>query len=143
MTYCDSLHGLRMDKIDGHAIRAVLDPIWAEKPETASRLRGRIERILDAAKAEGLREGDNPAAWKGNLSTRYSPKGKLREVQHHPRSRGPRSPASWPSCAGVMASPRLALNSSCSPSPGRRRRAGRAGRNSTGTPSAGPSPRCA
>jgi integrase len=83
MTYCDSLHGLRMDKIDGHAIRAVLDPIWAAKPETASRLRGRIERILDAAKAEGLREGDNPAAWKGNLGTRYSPKSKLREVRHH------------------------------------------------------------
>jgi len=83
MTYCDSLHGLRMDKIDGHAIRAVLDPIWAAKPETASRLRGRLERILDAAKAEGLREGDNPAAWKGNLDTRYSPKGKLREVKHH------------------------------------------------------------
>jgi integrase len=83
MRYCDGLHGLRMDKIDGHAIRAVLDPIWAAKPETASRLRGRIERILDAAKAEGLREGDNPAAWKGNLDTRYSPKGKLREVQHH------------------------------------------------------------
>jgi len=83
MTYCDSLHGLRMDKIDGHAIRTVLDPIWAAKPETASRLRGRIERILDAAKAEGLREGDNPAAWKGNLDTRYSPKGKLREVKHH------------------------------------------------------------
>jgi integrase len=83
MAYCDSLHGLRMDKIDGHAIRAVLDPIWAAKPETASRLRGRIERILDAAKAEGLRQGDNPAAWKGNLDTRYSPKSKLREVQHH------------------------------------------------------------
>jgi integrase len=83
MTYCDSLHGLRMNKIDGHAIRAVLDPIWKAKPETASRLRGRLERILDAAKAEGLREGDNPAAWKGNLDTRYSPKGKLREVRHH------------------------------------------------------------
>src|SRR5262249_1917208 len=38
---------------------------------------------LDAAKAEGLREGDNPAAWKGNLDTRYSAKGKLREVKHH------------------------------------------------------------
>jgi integrase len=83
MHYCDSLHGLSINKIDGHAIRAVLDPIWKAKPETASRLRGRIERILDAAKADGLREGDNPAVWKGNLDTRYSPKGKLREVKHH------------------------------------------------------------
>jgi len=83
MRYCDSLHGLRMDKIDGHAIRAVLDPIWQAKPETASRLRGRLERILDAAKADGLRQGDNPALWKGNLDTRYSPKSKLREVRHH------------------------------------------------------------
>ena len=83
MTYCDSLHPLRMDKIDGHAIRKVLDPIWQAKPETASRLRGRLERILDAAKADGLRQGDNPALWRGNLDTRYSPKGKLREVRHH------------------------------------------------------------
>jgi integrase len=83
MRYCDSLHGLRINKIDRHAIYAVLDPIWKAKPETASRLRGRIERILDATKAEGLRDGDNPAAWKGNLDTRYSPKGKLREVKHH------------------------------------------------------------
>ena len=83
MNYCRHLHGLHVDKIDGHAIRAVLDPIWQAKPETASRLRGRLERILDAAKADGLRQGDNPAAWKGNLDTRYSPKGKLREVKHH------------------------------------------------------------
>jgi integrase len=83
MRYCDSLHPLRLNKIDGHAIRAVLDPIWAAKPETASRLRGRLERILDAAKAEDLRQGDNPAAWKGNLDTRYSPKSKLRQVRHH------------------------------------------------------------
>src|SRR5215475_561455 len=96
MRYCDSLHPLRVNKIDGHAIRAVLDPIWKAKPETASRLRGRIERILDAAKAEGLREGDNPAAWKGNLDTRYSPKGKLREVKHH-------AALPWAKIPGLMA----------------------------------------
>ena len=83
MRYCDSLHRLHINKIDCHAIYAVLDPIWAEKPETASRLRGRIERILEAAKAEGLREGDNPAAWKGNLDMRYCAKRKLREVKQH------------------------------------------------------------
>ena len=44
-----------------------LTPIWTTKPETASRLRGRIERVLNAAKAERLRVGENPAAWRGHL----------------------------------------------------------------------------
>jgi len=43
----------------------VLDPIWNEKPETANRVRGRIERILDWAKGRGLRTGENPARWRG------------------------------------------------------------------------------
>ena len=46
---------------------SVLKPLWNEKPETASRLRGRIERVLDAAKAQGLRTGENPARWRGHL----------------------------------------------------------------------------
>jgi integrase len=83
MRYCDSLHALPINKVDGDAIRKVFDPIWVAKPETASRLRGRLERILDAAKADNLREGDNPATWVGNLNTRYSSKGKLRDVKHH------------------------------------------------------------
>jgi integrase len=45
-------------------IQAILNPIWHTIPETASRLRGRLENILDAARAKGLRRGDNPAAWK-------------------------------------------------------------------------------
>jgi len=44
-----------------------LKPIWSKKAETASRLRGRIERVLDAAKAQGLRSGENPARWRGHL----------------------------------------------------------------------------
>src|SRR5262249_29100182 len=83
MRYCDSLHSMRIDKVDRAAIRRVLDPIWSRMPETASRLRGRLERILDAAKADNYRDGDNPAAWKGNLKESYSPKSKLREVKHH------------------------------------------------------------
>ena len=47
----------------------MLKPIWRTKSETASRLRGRIERVLDAAKAKGLRSGDNPARWRGHLAT--------------------------------------------------------------------------
>jgi Arm DNA-binding domain len=48
-------------------ILKILHPIWTEKTETASRVRGRIESILDAAKAHGHRSGDNPAAWSGHL----------------------------------------------------------------------------
>lgn len=46
----------------------ILEPIWREKPETASRVRGRIETILDAAKARGYREGENPARWRGHIA---------------------------------------------------------------------------
>ena len=57
-----------VDEIDTVAVLAVLKPMWMEKPETASRLRGRIEAVLDAAKAQGHRTGENPAAWRGHLS---------------------------------------------------------------------------
>lgn len=58
--------------------------LWIERSETASRLRGRIERILDWAKAKGLREGENPARWRGHMANLLAPPGKLRRVQHHP-----------------------------------------------------------
>ncbi|MEH6697184.1 MAG: integrase arm-type DNA-binding domain-containing protein [Brevundimonas sp.] len=54
--------------VDTDMVLDALRPIWANKPETASRLRGRIERVLDAAKARGLRTGENPARWRGHLS---------------------------------------------------------------------------
>ncbi len=57
-----------VDEIDTEAVLSVLKPIWTTKPETASRLRGRIEAVLDAAKAQGYRSGENPAAWRGHLS---------------------------------------------------------------------------
>ncbi len=62
----------------------VLRPIWSEKPETASRLRGRIEVILDAATAEGARSGDNPARLRGHLSTLLPDHAKVAKVRHHP-----------------------------------------------------------
>ncbi len=61
----------------------VLEPIWDKKTETASRLRGRIEVVLDWAKARGLRSGDNPARWKGNLDTLLPAPGKVAKVEHH------------------------------------------------------------
>jgi integrase len=49
-------------------VLSILEPIWKDKPETASRIRGRIETILDAAKARGYREGENPARWRGHIA---------------------------------------------------------------------------
>ena len=56
-----------IDQVDTKAVLECLTPIWTSKPETASRVRGRIERVLNAAKAERLRSGENPAAWRGHL----------------------------------------------------------------------------
>jgi hypothetical protein len=66
--YAASLRPLPVHKIATDDVLSVLKPIWNSKCETASRLRGRIERVLDAAKAQGLRSGENPARWRGRLS---------------------------------------------------------------------------
>jgi integrase len=66
--YAKPLRALPVDAIETAHVLAVLKPIWTMKPETAARLRGRIERVLDAAKALGFRTGENPAAWRGNLA---------------------------------------------------------------------------
>jgi integrase len=58
-------------------------PLWTERTETATRLRQRIEAVLDAAKAKGQRAGDNPAAWKGCLDALLPKPGKVRAVEHH------------------------------------------------------------
>jgi phosphohistidine phosphatase SixA len=62
----------------------VLEPIWSSKPETASRLRGRIESILSRATALEYRTGENPARWRGNLEHLLSDRKKVRAVKHHP-----------------------------------------------------------
>lgn len=56
-----------IDAINTAAVLGVLQPLWKSRPETASRVRGRIEAVLDAAKARGQRSGENPARWKGHL----------------------------------------------------------------------------
>lgn len=70
------------DVATGHILR-VLEPIWSTKPETASRLRGRIERILDWAKGREYRSGDNPARWRGHLENQLAKPGKVRRVESH------------------------------------------------------------
>jgi len=62
---------------------AVLNPVWGEKQETAEKLREAIERVLDAAKVEGHRAGDNPAAWKGNLEHVLHKPNELVATEHH------------------------------------------------------------
>lgn len=64
-------------------IMQILDPIWTRKTETASRLRGRIEKVLDYATASGYRTGDNPARWKGHLDTILATPSKVAKVEHH------------------------------------------------------------
>ncbi len=77
------LGGMAVAAVGVEDVLAVLKPIWAIKPETARRVRGRIEAILDAAKARGLRDGENPARWQGGLDHLLPAMGKVREVRHH------------------------------------------------------------
>lgn len=65
--YCRLIENKKPSAIATDDVLKVLTPIWNEKPETASRLRGRIERVLDFAKAKGWRTGENPALWRGHL----------------------------------------------------------------------------
>jgi integrase len=69
--------------IDTEAILAILKPIWIEKTETASRVRGRIETVLDYARVRQWRTGDNPARWKGNLDHLLPARGKIAPAGHH------------------------------------------------------------
>ena len=71
---------------DVHAeeVAKVLQPIWLSKTETASRIRGRIETVLDFAKAKGWRTGDNPARWKESLKYRLPNVSKVKRTSHHP-----------------------------------------------------------
>ena len=72
-----------MQAIDTGLVLKVLEPIWTKKPETAGRVRGRIEAVLDWAKVRGYRAGENPARWKGHLDHLLPARGKVRRVEHH------------------------------------------------------------
>jgi integrase len=80
--YAASITDKRVDAITTENVLAVLAPIWHEKAETARRVRNRIERVLDAAKAKGFRSGDNPAALKGNLAHLLGKQGKRGDLHH-------------------------------------------------------------
>jgi integrase len=74
---------LAVSAIDTGLVLKVLEPLWTSRPETASRLRGRIESVLDWAKVRGYRDGENPARWKGHLDHLLPARSKVRKVQHH------------------------------------------------------------
>lgn len=71
-------------KIDVHAIRKIIEPIWLTKNETADRLRARVEKILGWATVSGYRHGDNPARWTAHLSELFPRRSKVRTIKHHP-----------------------------------------------------------
>lgn len=80
--YARPIRDLPLDAITTDHVLKVLRPIWTTRPETASRLRGRIERVLSAAKAQGLRSGDNPAQWRGHLDQMLPRRQKLTRGHH-------------------------------------------------------------
>jgi len=83
-TYVYPVFGrVSVQSIDTTLVLKALEPIWSVKPETASRVRGRVEVILDWAKVRGLREGENPARWRGHLTLILPPRSKVRKVVHH------------------------------------------------------------
>ena len=85
--------------VDTAAVLKVLRPIWGTKTETASRVRGRIEAILSAAKVEGLRAGDNPALWRGHIAEVLPGKRSVQAVEHHAALPYAEMPAFWKSLA--------------------------------------------
>jgi len=84
-TYCGPAFGaLPVQHIDTALVLKALEPIWAKKSETASRVRARVERVLDWAKVHGYRAGENPAAWRGHLDKLLPELQKKKRVVHHP-----------------------------------------------------------
>ena len=95
--------------IDTPSVMKVLQPIWHTKTETAKRLRGRIEMVLDAATTQGLREGPNPARWKGHLALALPKPSKIAVVQHQKSLPVDEIPGFWRSLVGAEGQGALAL----------------------------------
>jgi integrase len=83
-TYAYPVFGdLPVPMVDTTLVMKALEPIWKTKTETASRVRGRIEAVLNWAKTRGYRTGENPATWKGHLENLLPARSKVRRVEHH------------------------------------------------------------
>ena len=84
-TYCSPIMGsIYAADIDTGLVLKCLEPIWTTKTETATRIRGRVEKILDWARTRGYRSGENPARWKGHLEFSLAAPNAIAEVEHHP-----------------------------------------------------------
>jgi integrase len=90
---------LPVGSVDTGAVMKIIEPLWGEKTETASRVRGRIEAVLDYAKARHWRDGDNPARWRGHLDQLLPPRAKMQRVEHH-------AALPWREIGGFMQRPR-------------------------------------
>ncbi len=83
-TYAEPVFGhLPVATVDTGLVMKCLEPLWKDKTETASRLRGRIESVLDWARVRGYREGENPARWKGHLENLLPARSRVQKVEHH------------------------------------------------------------
>ena len=83
-TYAEPVIGnLPVGAVTTEQVLEVLNPIWRTRPETATRVRGRIEQVLSYSIARGWRDGPNPAVWRGHLQLMLPAKGKVRAVEHH------------------------------------------------------------
>ena len=91
------LGALDVQAMDTAAVLDVLRPIWTTKTETASRVRQRIEAVLDYATAIKARTGDNPARWRGHLDHLLAKPSTVHKVKHHAALDWRQAPASWPS----------------------------------------------
>jgi integrase len=84
-TYVFPIMGdLPVGEVDTSEVMCVLEPIWTKRPETASRVRMRIEAVLDYGRSRGWRSGENPARWRGHIANLLPRRAKVRRVEHHP-----------------------------------------------------------
>ncbi|KQP04535.1 site-specific integrase [Methylobacterium sp. Leaf93] len=84
-TYAYPVFGsLPVRGVDTALVMRAVEPIWTSKSETAGRVRGRIEAVLDWASTRGYRMGENPARWKGHLANLLPKQSRVRQVEHHP-----------------------------------------------------------
>ena len=135
-----ALRSRPVDEIDTEVVLGVLKPIWIEKPETAARLRGRIEAVLDAAKAQGYRSGENPAAWRGHLSHLLPRRSKFNRGHHAAMAYGD-IPALMDKVRADLGWPLWRSKSAFSPRRARARSSARNGQRSVGRKRSGPSRR--
>jgi hypothetical protein len=104
-TYVEPAFGsVPVADVDVAMVMKAIEPLWSTKTETAGRVRGRIEAVLDWAKARGFRDGDNPARWRGHLSNLHPRNRRCGRSDITPPCLTPRLGGLWLTFAPVMAS---------------------------------------